>query len=241
MPSIDLQLVARRKNEIRRAIRRSSPALLYSGPVGIVIIAVNKSKIQARIGKVLDRMAIVSRGELTASDNAHKTAAAEAYSLAHLLSRGDVLGREVSQAVSAFLSSHYHALIVAPQAVESCVVQLNATPDEDYMAHIGPDGSVLLFDRIMYLGAVEQEPAAESDDKASDQDHVVQEALANLNRHLQEQWQPFDNVSPLIARLSEIRELAPLFALKKRRDIVILDRSALAQRDFDGIFKRLTL
>lgn len=243
MASVDIQFVRNRKREIRHAIHRSSPVLLYSGPVGIVMIAASKSVVRNRIGKILDRMAVVSRGELTASDIVHKVAAGEAYALAHSLSRGDVLGHEPVQAVSAVLSRHFHAFLGEPLAVESCIVQLNETPETDYMAHIGPDGSVQLFDRTLYLGAPGKHRDAEQapDSKESDSEHGVQERLDDLNRELRQRYAEYTDVAPLIADLELVTELAPLFTAGRRRDVVVLDREALKRREFDGIFKRLTL
>jgi len=243
MASVDMQFVRSRKREIRHTIHRSSPVLLYSGPVGIVIIAASKSVVRNRIGKILDRMAVVSRGELTASDIVHKVAAAEAYSLAHTLSRGDVLGHEPVQAVSAILSRHFHAFLGEPLAVESCIVQLNNSPESDYMAHVGPDGSVQLFDRILYLGASEKHPVAtpSPNEKESDSDHAAQDRLDELNRELRDRYAEYTEIAPLIADMAQVPELSPLFTVGRRRDVVVLDRTAFAQRDFDGIFKRLVL
>jgi len=241
MASVDIQFVRSRKREIRHAIQRSSPVLIYSGPVGIVIIAANKSVVRNRIGKILDRMAVVSRGELTASDIVRNVATGEAHSLAHTLSRGDVLGHEPVQAVSSILSRHFHAFLGEPLAVESCIVQLNDTPETDYMAHVGPDGSVQLFEHILYLGppGKHQDPAPDAKD--SDSDHGVQERLDELNRELRQRYTTYTEVAPLIADMERVTELAPLFTAGRRRDVVILDRTALARREFDGIFKRLTL
>jgi len=232
MPSVDLQYIRSRQREMRHAIRLSSPALVYSGSIGIVIIAANKSQVRDRIGKILDRMAVVSRGELTASDIVHKVAAGEAYSLAQILSRGDVLGYEPVQAVSALLSRHYHSFLGEPLTVESCFVQLNTAPENDYLSHISPDGSVQLFEHMHYMG-----PAGDAEQSERSGD----EALKQLNDRLLEHYQDYPTPSALVTDMERNPSLAPLFTAGRRRDIVVLDRKALERRDFDSIFKRLAL
>lgn len=253
MASVDMQYIRQRRREIRQTIHRSSPVLIYSGPLGIAIIAASKSAMRNRIGKILDRMAIVSRGELTACDLVHKVAAGEAYAIAHALSRGDVLGHEPAQAVGALLSRHYHVFQEAPVAVESCLVQLNDTPETDYLSYIHPDGSMKLFDQILYLGSVGGSPesdgpqdtladdAQEHDPKGHDSDHGAQERLEELNHELRDRYVGYSSVAALVADLERAPKLAPLFTAGKRRDIVVLDRDALARREFGNIFKRLTL
>ena len=249
MPSVDLQFVRNRHREIHRAIARSSPALLYSGTLGIVIVARNKKMIRPRIGKILDRLAIVSRGEITASNLMHEIAAAKAYTDAHSKSKGDVQGSDAVQEMSIKLSQCYHAFLGAPLAVESCLVHLGQTPDDDYMAHVGPEGSVQLFERIHFMGSVPERHThhgAAHADTADDETTVpsessAHEALKLVNERLNEQWQDHTSINDLLGDLGDTEELQTLFAPGKHRDIVLLSREAFLEKNYEQIFQRLTI
>jgi hypothetical protein len=246
MPSVDMKFVRNRQHEIRRVIQRSSPALIYSGTIGIVIIARSKKTLRPRIGKILDRLAIVSRGELSGSDQVHDIAALEARTRAHFESKEDVRGSDPVRAISEVLSNRYHAFFGPPLAIESCLVQLNDTPDTDYMAHIDPDGSVQPFEHVLFMGSIEKphEPHArnnEHEDEASHtRDHLSRELLKQFNDQLERQWRDYGSVEDLLEALKAIPELESMFAPPKRRDIVLLERAALLKQDYRNIFRRLT-
>ncbi len=246
MPSVDMKFVRNRQHEIRRAIQRSSPALIYNGTLGIVIIARSKKTLRPRIGKILDRLAIVSRGELSGSDSVHNIAALEARTRAHFESKEDVRGSDSVQAISDVLSNRYHAFFGPPLAVESCLVQLNDTPDTDYMAHIDPDGSIQPFERILFMGSIEKTHGTSSrdseheDESSHTRDHPSHESLKQFNDQLQETWRDYGSVEDLLEALKAIPELESLFTPLKRRDIVLLERAALLKQDYRNIFRRLT-
>jgi hypothetical protein len=232
MPSIDLQYVRSRQRGIRRAIERSSPVLVYSGPIGIVVIAANKSESRNRIEPIMDRIACVSRGEFTASQLVHRQAAQNAYAVADALSRGEetLICDAAVHSVSTLLANRYHTPIGEPLSVETVIVQLRETPEQDAMAHIGPDGSTRPFEKIRYLG--------ETDTNGSQEE--AEEARKQINTTVNAQWAVHATVAGLVMSLEAIPELASLFSVGRRRDIVHLDRAAFAAHKYQDIFKRLT-
>jgi hypothetical protein len=232
MASIDLQYVRSRQRGIRRAIERSSPVLVYSGPIGIVVIAANKSESRNRVEQIMDRMACVSRGEFTASQIIHRQAAQNAYAIADALSRGEetLICDAAVHSVSTLLANRYHTPIGEPLSVETVIVQLRETPERDAMAFIGPDGSTRPFERIRYLGETDTNGSQEETD----------EARKTINAILNAQWADHPTVSGLVMSLERMPELEPLFSVGRRRDIVHLDRAAFAAHQYQDIFKRLT-
>ncbi len=239
MASIDLQYVRNRQRIIRRTIERSSPVLVYNGPVGIVLIAANKSESRNRIGQVMDRMACVSRGDFTACQIVHRQAAQNAYAVADALSRGEetLICDAAVQSVSTLLANRYYTPIGEPLSAEATIVQLRETPGQDFMATVSPDGSTQTFDRIRYMGTTDTGGNQEESEKV----------LEQLNGTLRDQWADYHTVAELIMGLERASELEgisglkSLFSVGRRRDIVLLDRAALAAHDYQNIFKRLAL
>ncbi len=233
MASFDLQYMRSRQRIIRQTIGRSSPVLAYSGPMGIVLIAASKSESGNRIGQIMDRMACVSRGELTACQIVHRCAAQNAYAKAEELSRGEevLICNAAVQSVSSLLAGRYHTPIGEPLSAEAMLAQLRETPEQDYMATIGPDGETRPFKRIRYIGKTESGEGQED----------TEEALTALNTSLNDNWSTYSSVASLVVGLEQISELSSLFSAGCRRDIVLLDRTAFASHDYQNIFKRLSL
>jgi hypothetical protein len=240
MESIDLELVQRREQKTRQFVQRSSPFYVWSGQLGIVIVAANKDPVDSRIGKIMDRMACVSRGEQRASSDVHQLAALTAYSIAFQLSRGDVMGGEVAEVISRTLGASYHHYLGDPMRVESCIVQLNATPERDYLALVEPDGTLVKFARVLYRGKIGSDDT-DGESTGTGTRREQDEPLARLNDRLVTQWQDHPNITSLMDTLSAVAELSPLLSSGVRRDIVLLDRTALRARQYEQVFKRLAL
>lgn len=235
MASFDLKVFNARAREIRRAVRLSSPALVYSGPLGIAMIAELRPGTKWRIGKVMDRMAIVSRGDAIAGDIVHKIAAIEAYTIASSFSRAGVQGKEPVYAVGAALREHNRRYTLGSALpVEACFVQLNATPSDDYLAHISLEGAVETFRTAWFMGE------ADTREKASSTQH--EEATLNLNRALVAALGTYQRFSDLLGALvgHGIPPQVAALARSSSLDIVVLDRATYEKRDFGSIFQRLT-
>lgn len=227
-----MQYVRSRKREIRRAIKQSSPALIWSGSLGIVVIAPVKSPIQNRIGKMLDRIAMISRGELIAGQLLHKQAASEAYAAARILSRGGVGGDVPVQAVSTLLSRHFQTPIGETLPVEACIVQLQASQEQDYLAYIDADGHTELFQKIRYLGSLEKKEHLSG---------VREEAaLQELQKRIAESWRDWPTIEDLVQGFRAVPELATVMSGGVRRDVVLLDREAFRQGAYEIIWKRFS-
>jgi hypothetical protein len=247
MPIADMAYVRSRRSNIWRVIHRSSPALVCSGSFGILLIAAVRQKGFTRIGKIQDRMACVSRGEMRAGDIVHRIAAAEAYDAAHKRSRGDVAGRDLANAVSGVLASHYHAFATEPLAVESVIVQINATPDQDSLLYVGPDGSIRPFEHILYLRTPPPPVGAlmagrgdrHRDNRRGSKTQQAEEALERLNDRLREAYTDEPTASDAIIMLRRMPDLQPLLSADARRDAVLLDRSALQRHAYGDVFRRL--
>lgn len=233
MASIDLSYIRHRQGELRRAVRLSSPLLVYSGTIGVIIVAVDKNPVHHRIGQILDRMACVSRGEFVASQLVHRIAAREAYGVAGALSRGeDVLICDAAvQGVSTVLARQYNNPLGDTLPVETTIVQLRESPETDYLAHIEIDGGTKLFDRIRFIGTLGEGTETQRDE----------EELERLNATLRQQWVDHENIASLIVWLEAFPEVAALHSTEHRRDIVLLNRERFLAGDYENIFERLTL
>ncbi len=237
MASTDLSYIRHRQGELRRAVRRSSPVLVYSGTIGIIVVAIDKNPVYHRVGQILDRMACVSRGEFVASQLVHRIAAHEAYGMVGMLkSRGEevLISDAAVQKVSTLLARQYNNPLGDTLPVETTIVQLRESPASDYMAHIGIDGSTQLFDRVRYLGSLgDSEEPQRADEKLG--------KLEQFNASLRERWTDLENISALIEWLGEFPEAAPLLSTEHRRDVVLLNRERFLAGDYEDIFERLTL
>lgn len=236
MPSYDMKVFNNRAREIRRAVRLSSPALVYSGPLGIALIAELRPGTKWRIGKVMDRMAIISRGDTIAGDIVHHIANLEAYGKANSFSRGGVLGKEPAYAVGAALrerNGRYALGSALP--VEACFVQLNATPNDDYLAYLSVDGAVQTFRTAWFLGE------ATTSEKASSAQR--EQATLALNDRLATALGPYHRFSDLWEALAGPGIPDKISSLRNSPslDVVVLNRASYEKRDFGGIFQRLAL
>jgi hypothetical protein len=236
MHTYDRRVFGARAREIRRPIRRSSPALIYSGPLGIVIIAPLRNGTRWRIGKIMDRMAMVSRGDLLAGRYIHKIAAAEAYGIAGQVSRGDVLGEEPALAIASALQQRNDRFALGPGLpVEACFVQLGATRDQDYLAYISVEGTLQQFHTAWFMGEISDGTERTSSTREAEQ-------LIEFNDKLAASIDSYDTIAQLSVVLSDerlpacVRELATA----PRRDIVVLDRTQFSAGQYKQVFHRLT-
>ena len=236
MHTYDRRVFGARAREIRRPIRRSSPALIYSGPLGIVVVAPLRNGTRWRIGKVMDRMAMVSRGDLLAGRYVHKIAAAEAYGIAGQVSRGDVLGEEPALSIASALQQRNDRFALGPGLpVEACFVQLGATPDEDYLAYISVEGTLQQFHTAWFMGEISDGKQQMSSVRESDELSAFNdEFAASVGAH--------DSVATLLDTLSGERFSACVreLATAPRRDIVVLDRAQFTAGEYKQVFHRLT-
>ena len=233
--SIDIKVFNQRAREIQRLVRRASPALVYSGPLGIAIAAPLRPGTNWRAGKVLDRMAFIGRGDTGARVLAHKIASAEARSIAGRFSQGDVKGHEPALAIGrALQESNHRYTLGAPLPVEACFVQLNATPETDYLAYISVQGTVRAFHKAWFLGESASETASATE---------REEAANQLNDSLTNTLGDYERFSDLWEALDRLDLQEPVKALRSspRLDIVILDRKALERHEYEKVFQRLAL
>lgn len=236
MSTYDRRVFGARAREIRRPIRRSSPALIYSGPVGIVIVAPLRNGNRWRIGKVMDRMAIVSRGDPLAGRYVHKIAAAEAYGIAGQVSRGDVLGEEPALAVAASLQARNDRYALGPGLpVEACFVQLNGNPDDDYLAYMSVEGSLQPFHTVWFMGDI-------SDDNERTSATRDAERLLEFNDELRPLVGQYESAAELLDQLSAQSMPGPIQTLvaAPHKDIVILRRAMYSSGQYKQVFHRLT-
>jgi len=237
MSTYDRRLFGARSREIRRPIRRSSPALVYSGPLGIALIAPLRNGTRWRIGKIMDRMAIVSRGDPLAGRLIHKIAAAEAYSIAAQVSRGDVLGEEPALAVATALQQRNERYTLGPGLpVEGCFVQLNATPADDYLAYLSVEGHVQTFSTVWFMGEISDSAERISSMREAEQILEFNDNLAGL-------LSPYERLAELMDALGDTDRMpTPVRDLVRspRLDVVVLDRPAFARGSYKQVFHRLT-
>jgi hypothetical protein len=241
MPSIDLKVFGRRTREINRIVRRSSPAFVYSGPLGIVLIAALRSGTSWRVGKVMDRMAIVSRGDALAGTMVHKIAANEAYTIATSFSNGGVLGREPAEAVANTLRErNSHFTLTTPLPIEACFVQLGKVPDDDYLAYIGVDGALQTFRRVWFLGeAAGHHEASSQSEISQSRRNEDQDALNNLLATALGHYNRLGDLREALM-MPTTPEPARNLIQNSSLDVVVLDREALRKRDYRKVFNRLT-
>ncbi|HXV26954.1 MAG TPA: hypothetical protein VD862_02955 [Candidatus Paceibacterota bacterium] len=236
MPSVDLEYFAKRRQDIELPLQLSSPALVWSGKAGIWLIAPNKSRTQNRIYKALDRLAVVTRGTVDAGALVSKAAIYYAYSLASQRSRGDVHARQLAEGVGRFIAERYYALLAQPIKAEAAIVQLQATPEDDYLAHVDYQGETEVHEKVYFLGAV---------DSASQNRKAEEENVKKLNGELAAAWDPDADVNAIgriflsLQTVQRHEGLRDVFADATRREVVLLDRAAYAERRFGDIFRRM--
>ena len=236
MANYDRKVFGARAREIRRPIRRSSPALVYSGPLGIVLIAPLRNGTKWRIGKIMDRMAIVSRGDALSGRFIHKVAAGAAYTSATWVSRGDVIGEEALLEVASVLQTRNDRYALGPGlAVEACFVQLNASPADDYLAYVPVEGHVQIFKTVWFMGEVTEQADQVSPMRQAEQLIEFNDSLAGL-------MEPYERVADLLESLRDGRFPAPVRALAEAPtlDVVVLDRAHLTHGSYKQVFNRLT-
>jgi hypothetical protein len=149
------------------------------------------------------------------------------------LSRGEdvLICDEAVQSVSTILARQYNNPLGDTLPVETTIVQLRESPEDDYLAHIEIDGGTKLFGRIRFIGTLGE---------GSETQHAEEE-LERLNTELRQQWVDHESVESLIAWLTQFPEVAPLLSTEHRRDVVLLNRERFLAGDYENIFERLTL
>lgn len=237
MATVDLEFAIRREQNIRLAVRRSSPALIWSGDAGIHIVAVNRTRSDNRIYKALDRFAAVTRGLAVDGSLIARGAIQVAYGTAAQRSRGGVHGRHLVESVAHAVAERFHNYLSAPLSAEMVLVQLNAAPDQDYLAHLNYRGEASTFEKAFFLGSVKPDVTNQQQDET---------AFEKIQEQLQGAWEP----GATLARISDIFRALPIVGetpglgdtfAKGRLEVVLLDRTALAERRFADIFKRLDI
>lgn len=239
MATIDMALVKKRESEMRLSIRQSSPVLIWSGAAGIWIIAASRLdavRKKSRVYQVLDRIAYIGRGNSIDNRGIAGIAVVHGERLAGGMSRGDVQAAQIVQEVGSQLSRSYYNYIGAPTAVESVVMQLQQSPEEDDLTYISFKGKALPFEKAIFLGAC---------DLVGENESQEEKDLSALNEQLRDSWEPDARVE----RINEIflglpmvqshQDLNRAFAAK-RIETVLLDRQQLHERRYEKIFQRLT-
>lgn len=237
MPSYSMEYVSTRRSDIRLAIRRSSPALIWCGTDGITIIATNRSKTGQRITGIMDRLACITRGDASACKRVSDTAVVYAYQLAEQRSRGDVHPQKLVTEVGGLLSDRFHSFGSAPLAAEAVIVQLRERPEDDYIGYVSHKGACDTFDRVLFFGSIEREHDAE-DEEAANHERLQQELL--------EAWAPDAGVQDIIGALHGTRTAREQAAgtlreafTQGRAEILSLGREAFRERRFRNIIQRL--
>jgi hypothetical protein len=237
MPSVDLAYFAKREQEIQLAVQRSSPALIWSGEAGITVIAANKSRTQHRISKALDRLAIVTRGTVDSGRYLAKTAIYTAYAIASQRSRGDVHARQLAEGAGAVAAERYHAFLNSPVKAEAVIVQLQGTPEEDYLALVNYRGETHVHEKALFLGSVDRR----SQNRREEEDNEDR-----LREQLLDAWNPeasLQEIGTIFRNLPVVQahaELAASFADSTRLEVAFLDRRAFTERRFGEIFRRIS-
>lgn len=236
MASIDLEVIKLRESRIRLTIRRSSPALIWSGDDGIYIIAANKSRKADRTYRIVDRIACITRGNTTGGQELSQMAVIRGGNLALETSRGSVNVRDVAQTVARAIAESYYSAWTAPIGVEAVLVQLQGTPEEDDMFYVSYKGESVPFEKALFLGSCDIN--GENHDTETKAHELLQEELEAA-------WEPdadLHRIAEIFNGLESTRrypDLTKAFAAK-RLETVILDRARLAERNWRTIFNRLT-
>ncbi len=232
MASIDQELVFRRERTILDSVRKSSPVLVWSGTLGIVILAPNKSRVQDRVYKIIDRMALAMRGTIPASTALARTIIGKAYADSIPLSRGGVGVRELAANAGSVIAGCFYDVLHAPLPVEAAVVQLNDEVSKDYLAHIDPKGGLKTFERVHLLAAPDTHGQGSTDEE---------DAVERLQESVSRQWHDHTVIRTLMEDLLSQSVLDPFLKQGLRLEMVLLDRTALRERKFSEIFKRTDL
>lgn len=232
MASIDQELVFRRERTILETVRKSSPVLVWSGTLGIVILAPNKSRVQDRVYKIIDRMALAMRGTIPASTALARTIIGKAYADSIQLSRGGVGVRELAANAGSVIAGCFYDVLHAPLPVEAAIVQLNDEASKDYLAHVGPTGTLQTFERIHLLATPETHGQGSTDEE---------DAVEQLREAVSGQWRDHTTMRTLLEDIQNQSALEPFLNRGVRLEVALLDRTALRERKFSEIFKRTDL
>ena len=236
MASIDLAAVSKRREEIRDDVRRSSPALIYSGTDGIHIIAPHRSTVkhQHRVYRILDRIAFVPRGQAAACKQAaaHLFVKGEEFGMG--TSRGYVFAEQLTTDLSPRIAHRWNHYWETPMPVEGVVVRLEASPDDDEILHLQVTGDFEPIERTCYLGGIGE---------GSIDLKVEEEQCDRLQDELQDAWEPeagFVRILEIFRNLPTVREHESLQRAfdAPRVERVLLNRTNMAAKQWRSIFQR---
>jgi len=239
MPSYSMEYVSSRRSDIRLAVRRSSPALVWCDADGITVIAARRNKTGYRITGIMDRFACITRGDASACKRVSDMAVIYAYRLAEKLSRGDVHPEKIAIGIGGLLSNSFHSYALAPLAAEAVIVQLREQPEDDYIGHVSYKGTCDAFDRVLFFGSIEREHDAE-DEEAANHERLQQELLRAWTPHIAGEQHIIAALhGTRTAREQSAGTLRETFT-RGQTEVLSLRREAFRNRRFRDIIQRQT-